>query len=265
MKTLFFLGAALALGVSCQTKAPQEMDLKEAVSNNKRTEAFTQRDQYRHPVETLTFFGMKPDMTVIEISPGAGWYTEIIAPYLAARGEYIMATNKPTKEYQIKNAKAIESWLKANPAVKAKIVDFAPPSQISLGEDNSADMVVTFRNVHNWVGQGAAQKVFKAFYNVLKAGGTLGVVEHRMPENSKDTSGKSGYIKESVVIKIAKEAGFKLEEKSEINANPKDTTVHPHGVWTLPPSLRLGEKNRDHYLKIGESDRMTLRFVKPLK
>lgn len=240
--------------------------LEEAVAKDYRSPQNLPRDIYRHPVETLRFFGIKPSLTVIEISPGAGWYTEILAPYLSNQGRYIAAIVPPEKgEYSRKAFDSLEGWAKGHPEVKMTYSNFSPPTTVDLGPNDSADLVLTFRNVHNWMNNDAAEKAFAEFFRVLKPGGVLGVVEHRQNEKGAvDPKGKSGYVKESEVIAFATKAGFKLEEKSEINANPKDTKDYPEGVWTLPPTLALKDKDRAKYLAIGESDRMTLRFVKPV-
>lgn len=240
--------------------------IDEAVKSPYRTPENTKRDQYRHPVETLNFFGIKPEMTVVEISPGAGWYMEILAPFLASRGQYIGAGFSRTTEVDFQkdlNAK-IDAWLAKYPEVgsKAKIVSFSPPSEIAAAD--SVDMVLTFRNIHNWMPN--EKEAFKTFFKALKPGGILGVVEHRAdPKSKMDPKAKSGYVHEKHVIKLAQSVGFKLEEKSEINANPKDTKNYPEGVWTLPPTFRLKDVDKEKYIAIGESDRMTLRFVKPVK
>lgn len=245
--------------------------LEEAVSNTTyRTEDNKKRDVYRHPVETLTFFGLKPEMTVVEVSPGAGWYMEILAPYLAGKGHYIAAQipADPANAYFTEMHKRTTTWLQDRPEVSTKVhmSEFAPPQKVDIAPAETADMVLTFRNVHNWAAGNGDEAAFKAFYKALKPGGVLGVVEHRANAKSKrDPKAKSGYVREADVIRLAKRAGFKLEAKSEINANPKDTKDHPEGVWTLPPTLRLKEKDQAKYLAIGESDRMTLKFVKPLK
>lgn len=235
--------------------------LQEALNSPYRTESNKARDIYRHPAETLEFFGLKPEMTVVEISPGAGWYAEILAPYLSAKGKYIAAA-VPVSVYS--GGQKFLDWLQAHPEISAKVTvnDFAPPAKIA--DDNSADMVLTFRNVHNWMTHGSEKAAFKSFYNALKPGGVLGVVEHRAnPRKKEDKKSKSGYVSEKQVIRMAQAAGFKLVAKSEINANPKDTKNYPKGVWTLPPSFAEGDKDRAKYEAIGESDRMTLKFVKP--
>lgn len=240
--------------------------LPEAISSPMRTAENVKRDSFRHPQETLDFFGLSPEMTVVEITPGAGWYTEILAPYLVGQGKYIMAVPALTEsspDYAKLNDQKLRAILARHPKVqeKAVIASFEPLKQDITAAD-SVDMVLTFRNVHNWLGNNTAEAAFSAFFKALKPGGILGVVEHRYPEKKKFDP-KSGYMKESQVIDLARRAGFKLVAKSEINANPKDKANHPAGVWTLPPSLRLGEKDRSKYEAIGESDRMTLKFVKP--
>jgi predicted methyltransferase len=240
-----------------------------AVNSSYRTAENANRDRYRHPLETLNFFGLQPKMTVVEISPGAGWYTEILAPFLSRQGQYVGAF-PPAGENQSMNettAKVI-AWLKAHREFEGHttIVDFKPPEQLELAKPGTADMVVTFRNVHNWMKAGSQDAVFAAFFKALKPGGVLGIEEHRAdPKAAADASASNGYVLEKDVIALAKKAGFKLVAKSEINANKKDTKDHPAGVWTLPPTLRLKEQDREKYIAIGESDRMTLKFVKPKK
>lgn len=239
---------------------PKSID--EAVASSYRTPENLQRDQYRHPVETLKFFGLQPNMTVVEISPGAGWYLEILAPLLSGGGGRYIGALPPSagSEYMTKLNDKVHAWITQHPEVKAEITSMSG----EVAPAGTADMVLTFRNVHNWMTQGTQQEVFNKFFAALKPGGVLGVVEHRASEKGKqDPKAKSGYVKESEVIRLATKAGFKLDAKSEINANPKDTKDHPEGVWTLPPVLRLKEVNREKYVAIGESDRMTLRFIKP--
>ncbi|GLQ49000.1 class I SAM-dependent methyltransferase [Dyella flava] len=225
------------------------------------------RDVYRHPKATLQFFGLQPDQTVIEITPGGGWYTEILAPLLRDNGHYIAAVSGGNGGEDQQNAASLRSKFAADSTEysKASIVIFNPKAPV-LGPAGSADMVLTFRNVHNWAEAGTAEAMFKAFYAVLKPGGTLGVVDHRAAAGaSLDAVKDSGYLPTDYVIKLATDAGFKLDAQSEINANPKDTKDYPKGVWTLPPTLTLGDQDRTKYLAIGESDRMTLRFVKVAK
>jgi predicted methyltransferase len=224
------------------------------------------RDVYRHPKATLQFFGVRPDLTVIEITPGTGWYSEILAPLLHDNGHYIAAVAKASGEGEAnRNLTGLKAKFAADAAHygKAQMLEFDPKAP-AFGAPGSADLVLTFRNVHNWVEADTAPAMFKAFYAALRPGGVLGVVDHRAADNASiDAIKSSGYLPTGYVIKLATDAGFKLEEKSEINANPKDTKDYPKGVWTLPPTLTLGDQDREKYLAIGESDRMTLRFVKP--
>ncbi len=235
--------------------------LKKAVDSPSRRPEDAARDKYRHPIETLKFFGIKPDMTVVEIWPGGGWYTDILAPYLHDHGKLYAAI--PPGE----NAAGYKKKLADDPARfgKVTVTQLDPPDKIEIAPAGSADIVVTFRNVHNWMRGGHAEQVFKAMYAALKPGGILGVEEHR-GELSKpqDPKAASGYVREDYVIKLAEQAGFHLIGKSEINANPRDTKDYAKGVWTLPPTLRLGDTDKAKYLAIGESDRMTLKFVKPI-
>jgi predicted methyltransferase len=232
-----------------------------------RSDVNKARDQYRHPKQTLEFFGLKPGMHLIEITPGAGWYAEILAPLMKNDGSYTAAITQP-KDAQGEAAQdksALEKMFAADSAQygAAKVVLYDPKAPV-FGAPGSADRVLTFRNAHNWVMGDYAPGMFKAFFDVLKPGGVLGVVDHRAaPGADLAKIRNSGYLPEDYVIKLAADAGFKLDAKSEINANPKDDRDHPKGVWTLPPTLALKDVDRDKYLAIGESDRMTLRFVKP--
>jgi predicted methyltransferase len=242
--------------------------LDAAIAGPHRSEANRARDQYRNPRETLQFFGFRPDMTVVEITPGAGWYTEILAPALRANGRLLAAHNNPQgPEAQQRQRTAFMDKLAANPAVfdRVTVTSFGQGIEDNIAPAGSADLVLTFRNVHNWQMAGFADEAFRAFHRALKPGGVLGVVEHRLPEDRPDTeeTRRSGYVKQSEVIRLAEAAGFRFDGASEINANPRDTADHAGGVWTLPPVLRGGDTDREKYLAIGESDRMTLRFVKP--
>lgn len=243
--------------------------LRAVIEGDHRTPKYKARDPYRHPFETLRFFGIKPDMTVVEIWPGGGWYTEILAPYLKDSGKYYAAhRNRETKDKRILGAiRRYDEKLAARPDIYgAVIVTELSQKKTAIAPPGSADMVLTFRNVHNWMKYGFSSTIFEAMFTALKPGGILGVVEHRAdPEEFPDPQALSGYVHEEQVIQMAEDAGFKFVAKSEINANPKDTRDHPKGVWTLPPSLRLGDKDREKYLVIGESDRMTLKFVKPME
>ncbi|GHF24238.1 methyltransferase [Kordiimonas sediminis] len=274
MKTLIqkaatktFVAGALAAAIFSigSVQADNHGDgLKAAVEGPARSDANKARDQYRHPYETLKFMGVKPDMTVVEISPGSsGWYMEILAPYLKDSGTYYAASYDGDSDstYQQNGAKAFAEKLASNPSAfgAVKTTVFAK-GKYDIAPAGSADVVLTFRNVHNWMSgdNPFAEDAFKAFAKALKPGGVLGVVEHR----AKGATG-GGYVAVEDVIKLAEAAGLKLMDQSEVNANPKDTADHPKGVWTLPPRLAAGDENRDKYLAIGESDRMTLKFVKP--
>lgn len=234
-----------------------------AVAAPHRSDANKARDKYRNPVETLSFFGVKPTDHVVELYPGGGWYTEIIAPYLATKGKYTVAA--PVGRASENIAKKLDG----DSSIYGKVVRANFPIKDGTGTavaPGSADVALTFRNVHNWRfgGTDAAQTAFNQIYAMLKPGGVLGVVEHRLPETMDSAlEEKSGYMKKSSVIAFATKAGFKLVAESDINANPKDTHDWADGVWTLPPVYRLGDKDRAKYAAIGESDRMTLKFVKP--
>ncbi len=226
------------------------------------------RDVYRHPQETLEFFGIRPDMAVVEIWPGAGWYTEILAPYLREKGRYIAAHWDPdTKdEYVQRNLQAFRDKLAAHPELfdRVEVTVLSPPAKLDFAAPDSVDLIVTFRNLHNWMDGGQSAAVFAAMYRALKPGGVLGMVEHRAAaDQPQDPKAASGYVRQDVAVEFARQAGFVLEADSEINANPRDTKDYAEGVWTLPPTLTLGDKDREKYLAIGESDRFTLRFRKP--
>ena len=283
MKRNMMLGALI--GVSClgltpavfaaqavpvkQEAMPQiNAALVKAVASEFRSSENKLRDQYRHPAETLAFFDVKPDQTVIELWPGGGWYAEILAPYLAEKGQYVAANfeTKPATEtrqsayYQSAGLK-FEKWVNDNQATVGNVqfVTLDPPAKFALGEDNSADHVLTFRNLHNWAMKGELEGVLKAAYDVLKVGGSLGVIEHRA---NVGMPAESGYMDQNQMVELAKKYGFELTASSEINANPKDTKDYPKGVWTLPPRLAMGDEDKQKYLDIGESDRMTLKFTK---
>jgi predicted methyltransferase len=242
--------------------------LAKAIADPRRTPANVQRDRYRHPLETLSFFGVEPDDTVVEIWPGGGWYTEILAPYLTTGGGKLVLA---TLDGQLGGVAKLKE---AQPTLYSTVSTATFPAfdaKATRVPDGTADVVLTFRNVHNWrMGyrrddkQDYSPEAFKQMFAMLKPGGVLGIVDHRLPESASDERERnSGYIKVSTVRRLAEAAGFKLAGSSEINANPKDTADWPNGVWTLPPSLALKDKDRDRYLAIGESDRMTLKFVKP--
>ncbi len=237
--------------------------IEAAIAGPHRSAENRARDRYRHPAETLAFFGLEPGMTVVEMAPGGGWYTEILAPALKGQGKLYAAIPDPEEsEY----GERFMTFLSSDADLYSEVqpVIFGPPERTSLGADGSADMVVTFRSTHGWINRGQAEDVYAAMFRVLKPGGVLGVVQHRADEGADPAvTAENGYVPEAYVIGLAEAAGFVLEEKSEINANAGDDHDHPEGVWTLPPSLRLGDEGRAEYEAIGESDRMTLRFRKP--
>ncbi|MCO4797973.1 MAG: class I SAM-dependent methyltransferase [Colwelliaceae bacterium] len=243
--------------------AYSDNSLNKAIAGEHRSDKNKARDKYRNPQETLEFFGFKSNMTVVEITPGGGWYTEILAPALKGSGKLIGAHYPDTGEdnYYSNSRKKLVKKLASNAVFsEVELSNFVPKKASELAAAGTADMVLTFRNLHNW-GEEGVQQVFKDAYKALKAGGVLGVVEHRLPEGG-DKEKSNGYVSQAETIAQAKAAGFKFAGSSEINANAKDKTTHPKGVWTLPPRLALGEKDKEKYLAIGESDRMTLKFVK---
>ena len=246
----FFLVLALLINV------PNLLShsLKESIESQDRTPQFTTRDVYRHPYETLTFFNIQPDMTVVELNPGGGWYTEILANYIHYPGTLIAAQGSYYMD-------GFKKKMDSDPMFgRVEIVSLSS----NLAEPNSVDAIVTFRNLHNWLGP-QMDSIFKSSVVALKPGGIFGVVEHRAnPGTSLKAMKSSGYVTEAHAIEVALNNGFELVAKSEINANSKDTKDHPKGVWTLPPRLRLDDVDREKYQSIGESDRMTLLFRKPL-
>ena len=266
----FGLLAASACAPSPRAVAAAEADLHAdtaiaaAIDSPARSAANRARDAWRHPRETLGFFGVEPDDTLVEIWPGGGWYTEILAPLVRERGTYYAAGNGGV----LGGARALAA---KDPATYGHIRYAAFPAGVAAATeprvpDGTADIVLTFRNVHNWImpAEPFGEEAFRQMFAMLKPGGTLGVVEHRLPESGDSAREKtSGYIKVSTVRRLAEGAGFRLVASSEINANPADTKDHPNGVWSLPPSLRGKEVGRERFLAIGESDRMTLKFVKP--
>jgi predicted methyltransferase len=246
--------------------------LAAAIAGPQRSDANRARDAARHPFETLRFFGLAPKQTVIEIAPGGGWYTEILAPYLREHGK-LFAAHYPADsadEYRRLSRARFEAQLARSPQVYDRVVVGTLLSDgrgfNNIAPEGGADLVLTFRNVHNWIEAGHLDATLRAFFAVLKPGGVLGVEEHRAaPGTPLSQIKSSGYVPEELVIERARAAGFKLTGKSEANANPRDNRDHPDGVWSLPPTLRGGDVERAKFVAIGESDRMTLRFAKPLK
>lgn len=283
MQRSLLLGAVLLALTACsggpQTRADTAADvdaghaarLDSVLAGDWRSADNRARDAARRPAETLRFFGVRPGQTVIEITPGSGaWYAEILAPYLNESGQYIAAVVDPAaaaegraRDYQQAQRDGLQARFDAAPAQfgRARMVAYDPAAP-RFGPANSADVVLTFRNVHNWRNSGQAEAMFKGFYDVLRPGGVLGVVEHRARGDVPDGD-RSGYVGQAQVIALAQAAGFRVDGSSEINANPRDTRDHPNGVWTLPPTNRHEPQDAARYAAIGESDRMTLRFVKP--
>ena len=276
MKNLILAVSSAVVILSAQLVCAMDAELtarvQTAMHGDHRSDENKARNQYRHPAGTLAFFGLEPGMTVLEIAPGGGWYTEIIAPAMRDTGVYIAGSydvevpDQP--KYRYRQHATLLSQITDQPELygQIKVASYSPPKSRNLWSENSVDMVLTFRSSHGWVREGLIDDIYSDFFKVVKPGGILGVVQHRAPEGGDAvTWAKQGYVPESRVIQAAEKAGFVLTSKSEINANPKDLKDHPEGVWRLPPTLALGEVDREKYLAIGESDRMTLRFIKPLK
>lgn len=264
------LAVLMSGAVSSRTSEPSTKTLlAAAVAAPTRTATNIARDKYRHPAETLAFFGVKPTDTVVELWPGGGWYTEVLAPYLKEKGQLVVAPPLG------RATDSIAKKLDGDKATYGQVVRANFPSRLggSPVSPGSADVVLTFRNVHNWkMGSFTADnadysaEAFREIYVMLKPGGVLGIEDHRLPEKADAAREReSGYLKVSTVRALAEAAGFRFVGSSEINANPRDTKDYPKGVWTLPPNYAEKDKDRDKYAAIGESDRMTLKFVKPAK
>ena len=268
---LAVLAAALAptLWLRSPTRAavPADGQIAQLIASPHRSAANTARDPYRHPAELIALFGVRPDMRVVEIFPGsAGYWTEILAPYLEDRGRYVAAGPSPVQgkagiQQEIEKLAAKLAGDGARYG-KVEVVEFTP-DKLDFVPAGSADMVLTFRNLHNWMGSGRVEQALAAFHQALKPGGILGIEEHRgRPDVEQDPKAKTGYVRQDYAVALIEKAGFKLVGQSEANANPRDTRDHPAGVWTLPPTWRLGEQDRARYAAIGESDRFVLKFVK---
>lgn len=246
----------------------QDDGLAAAVAGVHRSAANRARDVWRHPLETLRFFGIRPEHTVVEIAPGAGWYTEILAPWLRGRGKLIAAhyARDDSSDYRRRGRSVFDAFLASRPDLYDRVQTVTLPTGSrfpSWPAGTSADAVVTFRNVHNWLTDGHLDQTLQAFASVLKPGGVLGVVDHRAPPNASiDWMSRSGYVSEELMEDRARAAGFRLAARSEINANPLDTRYHVNGVWSLPPSYRGGAVDRERFATIGESDRFTHRYVR---
>ena len=278
-KLVTSLFCLVAGGAAWASDLPLEARVEQAMVGEHRSEANIERNQYRHPVGTLSFFGVEDGMTVMEIWPGGGWYTEILAPVMKDHGKFIVASwdvdvpDQPGYRYNLHEAMLKKFAEEPEIYGEVGVVGYSPPQSASLGEADSIDLLLTFRNTHGWINDGVAQDVYAEFARVLKPGGVLGVVQHRAPEGADAAeSAKSGYVPEAAVIALAEAAGLVFDGRSEVNANPRDDHEHEYGVWTLPPSMRACrdienevEKSdcRTKYRAIGESDRMTLKFRKP--
>lgn len=249
----------IASPVAAETPKDSGTAITAAVAATSRTPANVARDPYRHPAETLAFFEVAPGETILEYSPGGGgWYTEVLAPLTAGHGTLYAAQAKGS------GFDTLGKKLAADPATYGHVKLIEWPAAPASVADGSVDTIVTFRNIHNMVMNGSAEANFQRFFDLLKPGGTLGIIDHRLPEDRNAALEKtSGYLKVSTVRALAEQAGFVLDAQSEVNANPKDSADWPNGVWTLPPTFHLGDIDRAKYAAIGESDRMTLRFRKP--
>jgi predicted methyltransferase len=259
------LGLALAL-VATLPAGATDAALQAAISNPKRTATFVKRDAARHPLEELEFFGLRPDMTVVEISPGRGYWTEILAPYLKAAGTYYVAVPPPKDpEAPAPGKDTFRKKLAEDPQVygQVKLTELGL-DHYSVAPDGTADLIVTFRNLHSWMNVGYAPAALQGFYRALKPGGILGIEDHRgRNDRPQDPKAENGYVRQDYTIELVKKAGFEFVGSSEINANPRDTKDWPEGVWTLPPTLALKDKDRDKYVAIGEADNYVLKFRKP--
>ncbi|MDT8311148.1 MAG: methyltransferase [Methylophaga sp.] len=267
-KPLKSLLLSISLLISISPTVFADESLHNIINSDQRDAENVARDSHRHPYATLQFFGITADMQMAEIWPGRGWYTEILAPWLKQGDGKLIAAGFPADmgpQWRMNLRQTYNDWLTANPERfdQVEVVEFGP-GHWHIAKDDSLDAVLTFRNVHNWVQGDVAEQAFGAMFKALKPGGMLGVTDHRAkPGTDLATMKKSGYVTEALVITFAEQAGFQLAAKSEINANPADTVDHPNGVWTLLPTLRIDDAQKAHYQQIGESDRMTLKFVKP--
>ena len=265
-KTLLLLSLIGLTAVLAGESRASDPQLETALTGAQRNQGFLKRDAVRHPLEELQFFGLRPDASVVEIWPGGGYWTEILAPYLHDRGTYHVAVppggamgNSP------RQVEALKQKIAADPAVYGKvIVSELGKDHYDIAPAGSVDLVLTFRNYHDWMPAGWEEQALAAFYKALKPGGVLGFEDHRArPDAPQDPQAKSGYVRQDYIVAKAKQAGFALVASSEMNANPKDDTEHPKGVWTLPPTFALGAVDRDKYAAIGEGDNMVLKFQKP--
>ena len=270
--TITSLTLGLSLGISVANAEQDTMPIDAAVNGSQRTPEFAARDVYRKPSAVLEFFAIAPDMSVLEIWPGkAGWYTEILAPLLRDNGQLTVAifgdqTDK-FRDFMLSANNEFEQKMSAAPTVYDQVESLSlwAPGQVAIGEDEAYDMVLTFRNLHNWMAWGQTDVMLERIYSVLKPGGIFGVIDHRAPADAEiDPLARNGYVNQQRAIDLITAAGFELISSSELLANPKDSADHPRGVWTLPPTLAMGkDADNSEYLAIGESDRFTLKFRKP--
>lgn len=268
---LFLATGLLAACAAQPSRVQTAAALDAAIAHPARPEADRTRDAWRHPRQTLLFFGLRPDLSVAEIAPGgSGWYTQILAPLLREQGRFVAAVPPVVvgNAYSEREDKSFRALLASDPARfdRVDVVEYTPGGAKPFAAPASLDVVLTFRNVHNWMARGQAEAAFADFYRALKPGGVLGVVEHRgnalVPQ---DPKAAKGYVNQAYAVRLIEAAGFRLVGVSEVNANPRDTKDHPQGVWNLPPTYAGGDKDREKYAAIGESDRFTLKFVKPRK
>ncbi len=266
-----FIAAALGAGTSCLIRlapanAATDPELLAAIDSPTRSAANVARDRYRHPTAALSFFGLRDNQSVVEIEPGAGYWTEILAPYLKAHGTYRVAipTPDPKNQREVAVYAAYIRKLHDDPAEYDKVIVTAFDADTKVAPPDSIDLVLSFRNLHDWMADGTAAAKLAEIYMILKPGGVLGIEDHRgLTTQPQDPLAKSGYVREDYAIALIEKAGFKLAGSSPIGDNPRDTKNYPMGVWTLPPVLAMGAVDRAKYLAIGESDRWTLKFVKP--
>jgi predicted methyltransferase len=261
----------LALGV-CAPAASANLTLNSAVGNPARSAKFIARDKVRHPFEELTFFGITPQSTVVEIWPGGGYWTEILAPFLHDHGAYYVALQgKGGSETAEAEADKLNALFRAKIEADKATYDKLTPTVLGVGQGEisppgSADFVLSFRNLHNWLKDGFAPEAFATFYRALKPGGVLGLEDHRGQRDApQDPKAEDGYVRQDYAIALAEKAGFVFAGSSEINANPKDTANWPKGVWTLPPTFKLGDQDKAKYEAIGEADNFVLKFRKPMQ
>lgn len=262
--------ATVLLVAGCTTTSTRETTMQALdgiLAGTQRSQENRDRDRYRHPRETLLFLGIRPEMRVLEVWPEPGWYTEILAPLLRAKGRYYagVIAPDPASRNITQRLESYRAKLAARPDLydRVHVITF-PTDGRDVLPANSLDMALTFRNLHDWMAEGEAENVFATLYRALKPGGVLGVVEHRgVPGAPQDPQAKSGYVEEDYAVRLIEAQGFRLVAKSQVNANPRDTKDYEQGVWTLPPTYRLGGRDREKYAAIGESDRFTLKFVKP--